>query len=151
MRCLNVSSCIPAPHAGSTSILWSSENLTQASTASRSVTTLETIGCVLERSQSFSHTLREPRLLAMLSRCEREIRGRVHVSDSVYESPYNYVYDLHSNGLGFQLSFGHQLQPLVNTFQGKSSENLIANHFVREIVHGIVRRFKSRITSVDGP
>jgi hypothetical protein len=38
---------------------------------------------------------------------------------------------LHTKGLGVQLSFEHQFQLLVNTFQEKSVENLIANHFVQ--------------------
>jgi hypothetical protein len=45
------------------------------------------------------------------------------VSDSVYESPYDSVHDLHTKGLWFRLFFGHQLQPLVNTFQEKSVDN----------------------------
>jgi hypothetical protein len=69
------------------------------------------------------------------------VRGRLHVSDSAYESPYDSVHDLHTKGLGFRLSFGHQLQLLLNTYQEKLSENKIANHLVHEIVHGIVCRF----------
>jgi hypothetical protein len=43
------------------------------------------------------------------------VRGRLHVSDFRYEFTYNSVHDLHTKGLGFWLSFGHQLQLLVNT------------------------------------
>jgi hypothetical protein len=49
------------------------------------------------------------------------------------------VHDLLTKGLGFQLSFGSQLQLLVNTYHVQSVENSIANHLVQEIVHGIVR------------
>jgi hypothetical protein len=30
-----------------------------------------------------------------------DVRGRLHVYESVYESPYNYVHDLLSKGEGF--------------------------------------------------
>jgi hypothetical protein len=52
--------------------------------------------------------------------------GRLHVSDSVYELPYDSVHDLHTKGLGFRLSFGHQLQLIVNTFLETSVKKLIA-------------------------
>jgi hypothetical protein len=80
------------------------------------------------------------------------LRGRLHVSDSAYELPYDWVHDLHTKGLGFSLSFGHQLQLLVNTYQEKSFKNKSPNYgLVQEIVHGIVCRFVCRIASVDGP
>jgi hypothetical protein len=47
------------------------------------------------------------------------LRGRLHVSDSAHD----FMHNLHTKGLGFQLSLRHQLQPLVNTFQDKSVEN----------------------------
>jgi hypothetical protein len=71
------------------------------------------------------------------------------VSDSEYKLPYDSVHILYTKGLGFQLSFGHQLQPMVNKFYEKSVE--IANHLVQEIVRGIVRRFVCKIAHVDVP
>jgi hypothetical protein len=56
--------------------------------------------------------------------CHLPLRGRLHVSDSAFESPYDSMHNLHTRGLGwFLLSFGHQLQPLVNTYQVKLVEN----------------------------
>jgi hypothetical protein len=40
------------------------------------------------------------------------VRGRLHVSDSAYELPYDSVHDLTTKGLGFRLSLGHQFQLL---------------------------------------
>jgi hypothetical protein len=71
------------------------------------------------------------------------------VSDSAYELLYDFVRDLHRKGLGFCLSFGEPLKPLVNTFQGKLAHKLIANRLVQEIVHGIVRQFVRQIARVD--
>jgi hypothetical protein len=48
------------------------------------------------------------------------LNGRLHVSYSAYESPYVFMNDLYTKGLGVGLSFGHQLQLLVNTLQEKS-------------------------------
>jgi hypothetical protein len=59
----------------------------------------------------------------------------------VSELPYDSVHDLHRKGLGLQLSFGHQLQLLVNMYQEKSFEKYISNHLVQEIVHRIPTRF----------
>jgi hypothetical protein len=42
------------------------------------------------------------------------VRGRLHVSDSAYELPYDSVHNLHTNGLGFRVSFGYQLHPLAS-------------------------------------
>jgi hypothetical protein len=50
-------------------------------------------------------------------------RGRLHVPDSVYESLYDSVHDLRSKGLGFRLSFGHQLQLIDNKYQDDWVEN----------------------------
>jgi hypothetical protein len=66
------------------------------------------------------------------------LMGRLHVSDSAYESPYDSLHNLQTKGLGFRLSFRHQFQLLVNTYQKKLIDNKIANHLVPEIVHGIV-------------
>jgi hypothetical protein len=56
-------------------------------------------------------------------KCDTVISIRVmvhlHVSDSAYEFPYDSMHDLHTKGIGFRLSFRHQLQLLVNTFQKK--------------------------------
>jgi hypothetical protein len=81
-------------------------------------------------------------------------RGRLHASDSTYDSPHDSAHDLHAKGLFRVLiivSPRHQLQLLVNTYQEKLVNNYIANHLVQKIVHGIVRRFLRRIALVDGP
>jgi hypothetical protein len=44
-------------------------------------------------------------------------RGRLDVSDSTYESPYDSVHNLHTKSLGFKLSLGHPPKLLVNTYQ----------------------------------
>jgi hypothetical protein len=82
---------------------------------------------------------------------EGSIRGRLQVYDFAYELPGDSVHDLQTKGLGFQFSFGHQLQPLVNTFQEKSVKINFANHLRQEIVHRIVCRFVRNIVRVDGP
>jgi hypothetical protein len=48
-------------------------------------------------------------------------------------------------GLRVLIIHGHQLQRLVNTFQEISVRNLMANHRLQEIVHGIKRQFVCRI------
>jgi hypothetical protein len=58
------------------------------------------------RGQTFRRMLGEQNNLG------RMLWGRLYVSDSVFESPYDSVHDLHINGLGFRLSFKHQLQTL---------------------------------------
>jgi hypothetical protein len=73
------------------------------------------------------------------------------VSYSPNESSYDLLHNLHTNCIRSQLSFKHQLQPLVNTFQEKSVENLISNHLVVEIVPRIVRLFVRKIARVDSP
>jgi hypothetical protein len=73
------------------------------------------------------------------------------VSDSAYESPNDSVHNLHTKGLRFQLSFRHQLNSEEKKIQEKLFKNLIANHLVQEIKHGIIRRYVRRIARVDGP
>jgi hypothetical protein len=78
-------------------------------------------------------------------------RGRVHVNESVYESPYDWLHNLLPKGLGFLFSIIHPLQPFVNTFQKKSIPNSIAIHPWHQIVHRIEHRFVREFVRVDGP
>jgi hypothetical protein len=48
---------------------------------------------------------------------------RLHVSDTADKSPHDSVNDCHAKSLGFRLYFGHQLQPLVNTFKERLVKN----------------------------
>jgi hypothetical protein len=79
------------------------------------------------------------------------VRGRLHVSDSVYESPYDSVHGLHTKGLGYLFSL---INPLITTVckkkknLEKSIPNSIAIHLWQEIVHPIARRIARRITCV---
>ena len=84
-------------------------------------------------------------LVKTADRVRVSLRGRLHVSESAYESPYDSAHDLHTKGLGFQFPIIHSLQPFVNTFQEKLIPNSIAIHLWQEIVHGIVRQFVRRI------
>jgi hypothetical protein len=49
----------------------------------------------------------------------RRVRGRLHVSESAYESPYDSVHDLLANIIGIQFFFCRPLQWIVYTFQQK--------------------------------
>jgi hypothetical protein len=53
---------------------------------------------------------------SQMAQDEMTIRGRLHVSDSAFKSPYDSVHHLHTKGLGLPLSFGHQLLLRVNTY-----------------------------------
>jgi hypothetical protein len=77
------------------------------------------------------------------------VRVHLHVSVSVYDSVYDFMYNLHAKGLGFRFSIRYQLQQPVNTFQEKSVEN--CRHLVQQIVHRIVHRFVRKNESVEGP
>jgi hypothetical protein len=50
------------------------------------------------------------------------LRGRLHVSESAYESPYDSVHDLYANRIGIQFFFRHPLQWFVYTFQKKNQK-----------------------------
>jgi hypothetical protein len=47
------------------------------------------------------------------------VRGRLHVSESAYESLYDSVQDLYANRIGSQFFFRYPLQGFVYTFQPK--------------------------------
>ena len=50
------------------------------------------------------------------------------MSESAYESLYDFAHDLHTKGLGFQFPIIHSLQPFVNTFQEKIDPKFNVNH-----------------------
>jgi hypothetical protein len=52
----------------------------------------------------------------------RFLRGRLNVSESAYESPYDSVHDLFANRIGSQLFFCYPLQRFVYKFQPKKSK-----------------------------
>jgi hypothetical protein len=54
---------------------------------------------------------------------QQMVRGRLHVSESPYESPYDSVQDLYANRIGSQLFFCYPLQWFVYTFQPKIIKN----------------------------
>jgi hypothetical protein len=45
------------------------------------------------------------------------VRVRLHVYESVYESPYNSVHDLLPKGFGVLFTYIHPFQPFVSIFQ----------------------------------
>jgi hypothetical protein len=51
--------------------------------------------------------------------CRRPLRVRLHVYESVYESPCDSVHYLLTKGLGFLFSITHPVQPFVNTILNK--------------------------------
>jgi hypothetical protein len=49
-------------------------------------------------------------------------RGRLHVSDSAYESRYDFVHDLHTKGFGFGLSIQHHYNEIQDAEDAEREE-----------------------------
>jgi hypothetical protein len=79
------------------------------------------------------------------------VRGRLHVSESAQESPFDSAYELNANRIGSTLFFYYPLHWFVNTFQPIKAKNSLAGHPWQQIVHRIVRKFVCKIALVDSP
>jgi hypothetical protein len=81
-----------------------------------------------------------------------ELKGCLHVYESVYDSPYDFMHDLHAGQIGIQFYISHSLQWSVYTFQQKKQfKKSLARYHWQQIVHRIVWRFVRKIARVDGP
>jgi hypothetical protein len=85
------------------------------------------------------------------SRILRRVRVRLHVYESVYDSPHDFMNNLPTSQIGIQFFTRHPLQWTVDTFQPKLIGNFIEIGLWQEIVHRIVWRFVREIARLDGP
>jgi hypothetical protein len=53
-------------------------------------------------------------------------KGRLHVSESAYESPYDSVQDLHANRIGSQFFFCYPIAMVCLHISVKTNKNLLA-------------------------
>jgi hypothetical protein len=91
------------------------------------------------------------RLFRKITRPCDKLRGRLHVYESVYDSPYDSINNLPTSQIGIQFFIRHPLQWSVYTFQPKLIKNLIERGLWQEIVHRIVWQFIREIARLDGP